>query len=202
MLVDVVADPDSFFAERDHDLRQPLGVVALTVLFAVLVGLWEVFFGIEHSAALAADSTSLLYLGGATVVMPAVWLSFVLLFYAGSFHVLAAILGETESFGASLAVAGWGFVPKLFVVVTNLSLLFLAGPAESLVLGSAGIFLPVFREALPLPMLAVSAYIWYHGLRATHDLDAWNAGLVVGVPVGLAFVVDLVALLASLLGLL
>jgi hypothetical protein len=199
MLADLVADPASFFAEREHGLAGPLAVVALTVGFAATGNLVASLDAIEHAAA-RADPGSLAALGVTSAFVPAIWLTVVLLFYAVAFHVLAASFGADVPFGASMSVVGWGFVPKLFVAVTSLTVVLFATVPAASTLGPEGQFVVLVEAGLPIPMLALGAVIWYHGLRVVHGLDRGQAATSVGVPVALALVVNLLALLLGLAG--
>lgn len=192
MYTDLVVDPAAFFEDRDLDPDGALGIVALTIGLATFKDVVNAVVQARSEPYGAAFADAWVF------ALPAVWLSFVVGFYAVAFHVPVA-LDEGGEFADTVAVVGWGFVPKLFVVVAKLGVVSvgdpggIAGLPTDLVVGSA-------MGVLTVAALAPSAAIWYHGMAAAHDLDARGAALAVGPPVALAALFDLLALWAAMAG--
>ena len=147
--------------------------------------------------------------GGIGLVLGLVWLALVFLFYAGSFYGLTAVFDGEGSFADTLAVVGWGFAPKILAeavgvvaaVYTGIVWMMSERPAQGEmvdpIIGPVGTF---FLGLVTIGALFWSAYIWYFGIKKVRNVDATGAAVSVGLPVFVAFVFNLVALVLSVIG--
>lgn len=200
MVLEPLVRPSEYFADHEPDLTVPVAIVLAVVVLTIVTGAVGVFVTADAAADAAPDSgdgvnpTGFAVAGGAIgIVLGLLWLGAVFLFYAGSFHGLTALFDGEGSFGATVAIVGWGFAPKVVDVLLDLlNQLFVAyrvtaaGMApEEAGLGAIGTF---GLGAISIVLLLWSAYIWFGGLRRVRNVDATGAGVAVGLPVFLALI--------------
>lgn len=126
--------------------------------------------------------------------------------FAGAFHAVSAVaFGATGRFRTTLALVGWGFVPRVpeAAVGSLVAYLVFGGarlPSDPQRLQATLRALradPLFVVAgvLGVAFLAWSALLWTFAVRHARDLSLREAGLTVAGPVAVALAVDLLGLL-------
>lgn len=194
-------DPEAFFADRKLGLGLPLAFVGATVLLGVVRRVVATYV----QARLSGTTPPSLVPPDRFAVMAALaWWAIVVGFYVGSFFLLTLLVSRGVSVGPTVAVIGWGFVPKLLVGLVGM-IGVVAGKTGPLTLNmsSAGVRATGFmllEGLLVLGALYWSARIWYHGMAAANDLDDGELRTVVGGPVALAATFDVLFVLGVLGG--
>ncbi|MEA5389046.1 YIP1 family protein [Haloarculaceae archaeon H-GB2-1] len=108
-MIDVITNPQAFFARRDGDLSlvPAVGIVLLIALINVGTG----YLTIQVTmSALSASAQGFQTIALVTTVIGGLFGVFVAwLFFGGLFHLLASVLYDGDgSFTDTLAVTGWG----------------------------------------------------------------------------------------------
>lgn len=208
---DVLTDPDSFFERRTEDPSWvvPIVLVLLTALLAAIAA--------SPGAELAGEATSMALenqgqeanqsvqniasavtkvvgVGWAFVKTFAGWLLYGLVFY-----VIARFGFEgTGSFGNTLALTGWGYVPAVLNQVISAAAAYTVFGGASLPettqaaqetlteLQSDPILLAA--SVIGLALLAWSGVIWTYAMSHLHDLSRRDAAITVGIPVALVMI--------------
>lgn len=205
-----LTDPREYFADRRrYSLTIPLVAIGIVFVLGVAGPLLEWLFvpALEGEMAMPEGETEVSeedletfaeIAGLLAVVFALVWKAFVVFWYVGWFHLLTELFDGDGPVRATVAVVGWGFVPKViheFVrflesawMVVQVEVLNVA--AEDAGVGIVGNLLVVLVAVL---MLAWSAYIWYGGLRSARDVDTTGAGVSVALPLLGAVLVLLIA---------
>lgn len=208
MFTDLFAFPDEFFEDVAEDgglLRPTLVVVVLGVVSAVsgipvaqatvraLPQQAQAFSGIVYVSAIV----------GGLVGPVVVWL-----IYAGVFHGISSLAFDGDgSFGTTLAVTGWGFVPAVLSAAISGVLGWYAlrtigiptGPAQlSTFLAQyyANPFV-VVGTVISVVFLLWQAYLWTIGLQHARHLSRRDAAITVAIPVAVALLFRLYGLLQA-----
>jgi hypothetical protein len=202
MVLDLLTDPDSFFAERAEDpaLRWP----ALLVLVVGLVSVAGSFPVLQATLSAlppeAGGFVTVIQVVGAVVGLVVTFVIWAL--YAVAFHVIASVAFDADgSLRDTLALVGWGYLPALFGAI--------AGTVASFVVFS-GVRFPndpaaisrFARELQSRPELVVagllgavfllwSAFLWTFAVRHAEGLGVREAALTVAGPVLLALALRL-----------
>ncbi|MFB6353256.1 MAG: YIP1 family protein [Halobacteriales archaeon] len=204
-MLNLLTDPDGFFEERadDPSLVGP-SLVMLTVI--VVGGLASLPTLQRTTAAMPAEAgafASLVYLFGAIGAVVGTLVAWLL--YAGVFHVVsAAVYGAEGGFTDTLALAGWGFVPRIpeGVISGAISYAVFSGvtvPADPVRAARMIQQLrhdPLFTLAsvLGIVFLLWSALLWTFAMRHGRDLTLRQAAVTVAVPVSVGLALDLLGL--------
>lgn len=198
--IELLADPDAFFRRRASSASL-LGPTIVVLLVAAV--------GIVGSLPLIRATTGALPAGagpvgafivvssaiGGLVGMLLAWVA-----YAAAFHVISALaFGADGGFRTTLALTGWGFVPRLPEGI-------LSAAITTVVFGDASVPTdplaaqrlvqalqndPLFAVAswLGLVFLLWSAMLWTFAVRHGRALTLRQAALTVSVPVGVRVVI-------------
>ncbi|WP_435155590.1 YIP1 family protein [Haladaptatus sp. DFWS20] len=165
-------DPNRYFRERTPLSSIPPAIMVVVASFASAVSAASVIAGApEQSETYSAIMTVVTLLFNIPIAF--VWNLLLLGIYASILHVLASsIFDGGESFGTTVKVAAWGFLPLIFShLLTSFA------------------YEPELSSKLPflISTLAIvwQGAIWSFGLRHTHDLSFRNSVLTAGVPVAL-----------------
>lgn len=198
-LLDLLTNPDAFFRRLvpSPSFRGPILVVLLVALIAIAGSLpvTRATTGALPEGAGPVGSLVLVFsvIGGFIGVLVTWFL------YAAAFHVVSALaFGAEGSFRTTLALTGWGLVPRIpqglisagitYVVFADATM-----PTDPVAAGRMAQMLqndPLFTLAtwLGVVFLLWSAMLWTFGMRHGRDLTLKQAGLTVGIPVGLRLV--------------
>lgn len=214
MSLTAIINPETFFSERDGEYRLLVPLLAIVGVFvlAIASGIVEMVMipemptdpnmtAEEQEIASAVSGA----FGVVGIIFSVIWLLVVVVFYFGTFLGLTSIFDGEGSAKATLAVLGWGFVPKLvheFVrLLESVYRAYLFQTADMLTLQSGiGIVGNLLVVLVAFAMLGWSAYIWFHGLQAARNVDRRGAAISVGVPVVIAAIWAALATLFRLLG--
>ncbi|MFB6177693.1 MAG: YIP1 family protein [Halobaculum sp.] len=186
----LLTDPDSFFAERasDPDWLLPTLVVLGNAAFGA-VGVWYLLDfsmrGIESGV-----TTIPLAIGvGTAVVTPLVLWAV----YAGVFHGLSAFFDGDGSFSRTLYLSGWGYLPSLVGSLAVAVAFYYAAqavpPAASIQeLGAVQRQIQNHQYVQWANWLGVAltlwqGVLWTYAVRHARDLSVRQAALVVALPI-------------------
>lgn len=212
-MIDLLTDPDGFFAERAD--APSLTGPTLVVLLVAVVGIAGSLPVLRASTAALPDEAgfvgTIIYASG--VIGGVIGVLVVWVLYAVAFHVVsAAIFGAEGGFRDTLALTGWGFVPRIpegimSAAVTYAVFTGVAFPSDPL---AASRFVrqlqndPLLQLTgwLGLVFLAWSAMLWTFAMRHGRGLTLREAGLTVAVPVGVRLVLFLLGQLGAFASLL
>ena len=206
----LLVKPDAFFSDLNAEPKD-LGIPALFVLTGGLIG--------AVSAYLMAGPTGAMMSGllpgmelimGIIAAVAAVIGSFVFwVVIAGAFYLVSIPLKGQGSFGRSLEVVGYGYLPQVFgaviaalvsiVYVPNIQVPSLSSSAledpqaihaatAAIMQDPAMVTLRHVSAVVSAVFIIWSAYIWIHGMKEARGLSLRDAALCVGVPVVLFMV--------------
>lgn len=196
MVLDVLTNPDAFFARRADDpgLLWP----SVIVLLQAAVGVASSYPIVRGTLdALPAEAAGFAAVVVAVSVVGAVVGSFVVWgVYAAVFHGLSALLYDGEgTFATTLSLTGWGFVPGILggVVTGALSLYALQGvafpsdPQQAAAFGRTLRGQPAFLAAsvLGVVFLLWQAFLWTFAVKHARGVTLREAAVTVGVPVAI-----------------
>lgn len=195
-LIEVATDPESFYESTGpgRSLKGPAAVVfavALIQVFAV---------GIQSYPQIQAAGEQVrqfLLIGTAIgLVVPFVIAGVAWLVYAGLFHGISTFYDGEGEFSETLAVVGWGFVPKIIgslvaFVVTVVIVQQVPAPTtqQELMRYSATVqshWLTQLQTAAAIVLPLWSGFIWTYGIADVHGIDTREAAITVGIPVALS----------------
>lgn len=214
-ILDAMADPRSFFEQRENDLSLlvPAGIVLVVTMISTGSGYLQ-FQAITAALPPEAEQFAQIVMFGSLVggfVGSFVgWLVLAVVFYA-----LASLVFDGDgSFGETLAVTGWGYAPKVVGALITLAVTYY-------VFVSQGVSPPdvsdqqavqQYVQSLQTDPLLLgtslvsilitlwSAYIWTKGVSVVHDIDTTEAAISVGVPVALSVAMTAFNLITSFTG--
>ena len=213
--LDLLTNPDAFFRERADD-PSLVGPAVVVVLVAVVGIAGSVPVLRTTMAAMPDEAAPFLPIllattavGGVTAVL------FAWALYAVAFHLVSAVAyGADGSFKTTLALTGWGFVPRIPEGVLAAALTYLvftgvvlpADPTQTAVIVGELRNDPLLRltQVLSVVFLLWSAMLWTFAVRHGRALSLRQAAVTVAVPVGLRlglFVLGQLGVFAGLLGL-
>jgi len=198
--LEAVTDPAAFFERRANDLSVvSAGVIVLLAATINVIGTVLLFRGIFSAASeLPGEVTTIMYATtaiGILVVSVVVWFLF-----AVAFHVLSTFVYDGDgSFVETLAVTGWGSLPKVFAALVSLVII-------SYVVLVQGLVTPDFsdpqaiqqyvqsiqtRPVFQLSTVATigatlwSGFVWISGVSEVQDISERDAFVVVVIPVAI-----------------
>jgi hypothetical protein len=186
----ILTDPDSFFAERsnDPDWLLPTLVVLGDAAFGA-VGAWYLLKFSTRGIDGGLTTIPLVFGVGAAVVTPLLlWVV-----YAVVFHGLSAVFDGDGSFGRTLVLSGWGYLPTIIGSLAVTVAFYYAAqavpPATSLQeLGPVQRQIQTHRFVQWANWLGVvltlwQGVLWTYAVRHARDLSVREAALVVFLPV-------------------
>lgn len=202
MVLDLLTNPEAFFAERSEE-PSLLGPAVVVLLVAAIgaVGSYPVLKAtVGALPPEAGPLVTVIQVIGAVVgvvVTVVVWA-----LYAVAFHAIAAVAFDGNGrFRDALALVGWGFVPALFgsVVSGVANFLVFSGvrfpndPARIQSFVQDLQSRPEFLVAgiLGIVFLLWSAFLWTFAVRHAEDIGLREAGLTVAGPVAVALLLRL-----------
>lgn len=208
---DVLTDPDSFFERRVEDPSWfvPIVLVLLTALLAAIAASPEAELAgeaasmvLENQGQEANQSVQNVISTGAKVV--GIGWAFIETFggwllYGLVFYVIARFGFEgTGSFGNTLALTGWGYVPAVINQAISVAAAYAVFGGASLPEGSMAAQEtlaelrsdPILLAAsvVGLALLAWSGVIWTYAMSHLHDLSRRDAAITVGIPVAFVLI--------------
>lgn len=204
-MLNLLTDPDGFFEARaDGPSLVGPSLVMLTVI--IVGGLASLPTLQRTTAAMPAEAgafASLVYLFGAIGAVVGTLVAWLL--YAGVFHVVSAVVyGAEGGFTDTLALTGWGFVPRIpeSVISGAISYAVFSGvtvPADPVRAARMMQQLtqdPLFTLAslLGIVFLLWSALLWTFAMRHGRDLTLRQAAVTVAVPVSVGLALDILGL--------
>jgi hypothetical protein len=199
--LEAVIDPEAFFEQRANDLSVvSAGLIVLLAAIINVAGTVLLFRGIFSAASELPDGvTAIMYATsviGILVVSVVVWLLF-----AVAFHVFSTFVYDGDgSFVETLAVTGWGSLPKVFAAILSLVVV-------SYVVFVQGLATPDFSDPRAIqqyiqsiqtrPMFQLSTvgtigatlwggFIWISGVSEVQDIPERDAFVVVAIPVAIS----------------
>ena len=197
MLADLLTNPDGFFRRRAEagGLRGPALVVTLLALVNAVAAYPGIRASVQVLPEQAAAMGGLIYVLGlafAFVVTFVVWA-----LYAGVFHGLSAFAFDGEgSFGRTLSVTGWGFLPGIvggainavvsFSVYASVSLPADPQAAARVAARLQSDPLVMLAGALGIAFLLWQAFLWTFAIHHVRGLSMRDAAITVGIPVAIA----------------
>jgi hypothetical protein len=218
---DLLTDPRTFFERELEDAS-----VLLPALVVLLVGAlsavttWINFQRQSEFLQRAAEENvtetaqgvgALMTAFGVITVVFAFVMAFVAwLYYAGFTFGLSALLDGEGDFPSTLAVIGWGFVPKLFELVLQAIGTWYVTITVDLPQNTVQAPMQAYSGAVQshpvnialilvgILVLLWSAYIWYEGLQVARRLDSREALIAVAIPAGLILLTRLLGLVNAL----
>lgn len=202
----LLTDPDAFFRRRADD-PSFAGPVAVVLVVAGLGAVGALPVMRATTATMPAEADPFVSVVAAVGVLGGVVGVFVTwALFALAFHVVSAIaFGASGSFRTTLALTGWGLVPRIpeaaiAGAVAHLVFADVRFPSDPQQLSGTVRALrsdPLFVVAgvLGIAFLAWSALLWTFAMRRGRNLTLRQATLTVAGPVALALVVDLLGLL-------
>ena len=210
------SDPDEFFSERvdDPSYKGPIAVMLLIGAIGSVSTIIQFRAIYSLFTAMETDIPGTVITG-----ISAISFVFVLigpfigwLMWAGGFVLVSVFLDGNEDFSTTLALVGWGFVPKIFSQLAALGLTyyqfeirgvsvpenFTAESSQQFVQQLTGGTVVVARTGITILFLFWSAFIWYYAVQHSLELDRRDAAITVAVPLLLAIVWNGQTLLTAL----
>jgi hypothetical protein len=202
MVLDLLTNPDAFFAERSDDpsLLRP----ALVVLIVAVIGVIGSYPVIQATiSALPPEAGAFVTVIQVVGAVFGVVVSFIIwVLYAVAFRGIAYILFDGDgSFRDTFALVGWGFVPAVFGGLANAAVNFVVfsgvqfpdDPAQVAQFAQELQSRPEFLVAgvLGIAFLLWSAFLWTFAVRYAEGLDLREAALTVAGPVAVALLIRL-----------
>ena len=202
MVLDLLTNPDAFFAERSENpsLIRPAVIVLLVALVGVVSSYPVIQATISALPPEAGTFVTVIQVVGAVV---GVMVSFVIwMLYAVVFRGIAYVVFDGDgSFRDVLALVGWGFVPAVFgsIVSAVVNFVVFSGvqfpddPAQVAQFVQELQSRPEFLVAgvLGIVFLLWSAFLWTFAVRCAEGLDLREAALTVAGPVAVALLLRL-----------
>lgn len=212
-LITLLTDPAGFFAERADS--PSLAGPTLVVLFTAAVGLAGSLPILRATTSALPEQTGLVstFVYASSVIGGVLGVLIVWLLYAVVLHVTsAAVFGAEGGFRDTLALTGWGFVPRipegiLSAAVTYVVFTGVTFPSDPL---QTSRFIRQLRNDplleltgwLSLVFLAWSAMLWTFAIRHGRGLTLREAALTVAVPVGMRLLLFVLGQVGAFTGLL
>ena len=181
----IVLNPAAFFSEHQNEgsLKSPSLIVAIAGLFTVLAG------GITYAFVPG-------FIGVTTAVVQAAGVIVIFLqwgVYAGIFHFLSSFFDGSGDFRQTLALTGYGFLPKVFSnLVSVISVYFVYSSiqfssdiqqqAQTLQALNNNALI-IISNILSVVFLFWSATLWVFAIKNARNISAKHATIVVSVPV-------------------
>lgn len=215
-LTDVITDPDAALRKRAENpgLLRPMAIVFLAAV-ATVIGPFLTYQAFVNAGAPPLASFSL-----AGSILFAFFGQFVAWFlFAVVFYVLSIAVGGEGSFGDTLKLNGWGFIPAIFagivfavaqfmalqnVAVPDLPADFTGENAAQFVEALTEFQMaiqsePAVRVAMLIGILLTvwQGIIWLYATKHARNLTFRGAAIAVGIPVGLLVLVNLNSLLSG-----
>ena len=202
MVLDLLTNPDAFFAERSDDpsLLGPAVVVLIVAVIGVVGSYPVIRATISALPPEAGTFVTVIQVVGAVV---GVVVTFVIwLLYAVAFRAIAYVLFDGDgSFRDVFALVGWGFVPSVFAGLASAVVNFVVfggvqfpdDPAQVARFARELQSRPEFLVAgvLGIVFLLWSAFLWTFAVRYAEGLDLREAALTVAGPVAVALLLRL-----------
>lgn len=182
-------NPDEFFRERTDDpgLTGPLLVVFCTGV----LGMASTLLVLQKQAStLASDVRPFAQVGMLVGAAGNLFLTFFFwMLYAAAFYFISRYFGGSGEFRTTVKLVGWGFVPRIFMGLTNLGLTYYVvsgitadSTAEfSRRLANSGAL--DVSSALVLVFVLWSAFVWTFAVKYARSLTDREAALTVIPPV-------------------
>lgn len=206
-------DPNSFFKEKlgnEVSLKYPLLIIlvmaVLTVSSSIVVmnNLQDSFSsGMDSSMSSLVMSSIIggVAIGGFIVT----FLRWVIL--AGILYSISYVFKSKGSFKRTLEFTGYGFVPQIFsslvgIIVTYIMLSSTDLSSQDSIFMSQGVEQtfsnnPLFytSQIIGILCLLLSGYIWIFAILHARNMSYKNAAITVGIPIGLAIVIQICSFL-------
>lgn len=194
-----VTQPASFFRteSRDPGLLQPalvVGAIAVVGVIGSIPTILAVFEALPAGAGVFA-AVGFAIGGVFGLITPFItWLIVAVLFFIGTL-----VVGGDGSFRDLFALVGWGFAPRVIASVVGaiVSFVFVSGTDFSDPQQASQLSQMVATSTIGLVSQGVSVvtylwagWIWTHAVANARDVSVRKAGLVVGVVVLLAILVN------------
>jgi hypothetical protein len=208
-ILDVLLNPDGFFRER-ADKKPALMVPALLVLIAGIVGAATAYLTMTAMLpALPAEAQGIVGLISIATAVSAVVFSLIIwALQALVFYALSSFYRGSGDLKKSLEAVGYGYVPLIVSALIGLALTYsflstFSFPAIDLTDPAAAAALQTMIQKSPLVQagqvlgvifLVWAANIWIFGMKYARGLTTRDAAIVVGVPVVLYIVSQIIAL--------
>lgn len=201
----LLSDPDAFFRGRadEPSFRGP----AVVVLIVIGLGLAGSLPTLRATASALPEAAGpfvpLFYIFsviGGVVGTLVIWL-----LYAGAFHVISAVgYGASGSFRDTVALTGWGFVPRIpeAAISAAISSYVFSGrtyPADPARLAAVmdqlrSDPLILLASVLGVVFLLWSAFLWTFAVRHGRDLTLRQAAVTVAIPVSIGVGINLLSM--------
>lgn len=196
MVLDVLLDPDSFFEREalDPGWLRPVGIVLLAALVGVAGSIPLLQATFRNLPPEVGAFSVVFFLFGTVAGLLGTLVFWVL--YAGLFHVISAVaFGGEGSFGDTLKLIGWGYIPHVFsglvsavvnvYVFSNVTVP--SDPTQIRAFMASLRAQPAFlvAELLGVAFLLWSAFLWVFAMRHGRALTLREATITVAVPVAL-----------------
>lgn len=192
-MFDALVNPDAFFRERADD--PSLGRPALVVLAVGVIGLVSVLAQWQVAqASVPANTRSLvgLVLGVSAVwalLQPFLgWAVFALIYYG-----ISGLFEGEGSYRDTLALAGYGYLPRILGAVVALALSLAASPSTSGGAAAATSPLTIVSSVLSWVFLAWQGFVTTYAVKHARSLSLRHAAISVWVPVGLLLLFHIAA---------
>lgn len=208
MVPDLLTDPDAFFEREAEDpgWLRPTGIVVLAAVVGVLSSVPVLRATMGSLPPEAGALGPVVYVIGAAGGIIATLVFWVL--YSLVFHVIsaAAFAGE-GSFGDTMKLTGWGFIPHVisgligaavnFYVFSTVQ--FPSNPARMGAFVTSLRSQPLFvvTQVLGIAFLLWSAFLWAFAMRHGRKLTLRQSGITVGVPVAIVLLYRLYTIIGG-----
>lgn len=194
-MMDLLTDPHGFF-EAEAESPSLTGPT-LVVLLVAVIGIVGSLPVLQATTAVMPDEAAIfstaIYASG--VVGGIIGVLVVWLLYTVGFHVVSAVVfGADGSFRDTLALTGWGFIPRIPEGIIAAAVTYIAFTGVTLPSDPRQVSLfvqqlqqdPLFQLTswLTLMFLAWSAMLWTFAMQHGRELSLREASLTVAVPVG------------------
>jgi len=209
MVPDVLVDPNAFFEReaRSPGWLRPTGIVILAALVSIAGSVPILQASFRNLPPEVGAFSLVFYIIGVLAGFVATLLFWLL--YAGSFHVISAVaFGGSGSFGDTLKLAGWGFIPHVFAGIVSASVnvyvfsdvTFPSDPTAIDAFVTSLRSRPVFlvTELLSVAFLLWSGFLWMFAMSHGRNLPLREAAITVGIPVAFALLFRVYSMMGGL----
>ena len=197
---DALLKPQAYF-ERQTGFSPlvPVGILGLVIVLRILGGIIASFgAGAGTGEGLITGGIGSVFAIGGALVFETIWF----LFYFGAMFLLAYVLADDAPDAVVVAsVVAVGYIPKAFQGLVGIleGVWILVKNLLGMGLG-VGFIGEVLISVSAIVMFVWGAYIWFGGIRATQNLEAAKAAVVVGVPAAVGFAVLMIGVLGRVIG--
>lgn len=206
-------DPNSFFKEKlgnEVRFKYPLLIILIIALLTVISSIvvmnnLQDSFSSDMDPSMSASVMSIGIIGGIVGGLIGTFLNWLIL--AGVLYSISYVFKSKGSFKRTLEFTGYGFLPQIFSSLVGFIVMYIMlsstdlSSQDSMFMGQGITQMfsnnPLYytSQIIGILCLLLSGYIWIFAILHARDMSYKNAAITVGIPVGLALVIQIYSFL-------